>query len=121
MAAPPTVTTTSGTTPTTTPTLAVRHLGKSFAGVAALEDVSLDLMPGSVHALVGGERGGQVDAHQADDGRLHGRHGHRAPPGGGDRLLLPPVRPAGRDRDDLPGGAPGPQLSVARNFSWATS
>src|SRR3978361_1280267 len=35
------------------PVLSVAHLGKSFAGVRALHDVSLDLMPGSVHALVG--------------------------------------------------------------------
>ena len=33
--------------------LSVRQLGKAFAGVDALRDVSLDLMPGSVHALVG--------------------------------------------------------------------
>jgi ABC-type sugar transport system ATPase subunit len=29
------------------------HLGKSFPGVAALQDVSLTLRPGSIHALVG--------------------------------------------------------------------
>ena len=35
------------------PTLSVRNLSKSFAGVRALDDVSLDLHAGSVHALVG--------------------------------------------------------------------
>ena len=35
------------------PTLAVRGLSKTFGGVRALDDVSLDLMPASVHALVG--------------------------------------------------------------------
>ena len=35
------------------PTLAVRGLSKTFGGVRALDDVSLDLLPGSVHALVG--------------------------------------------------------------------
>ena len=38
---------------TTAPTLSVRNLSKSFAGVRALDDVSLDLQAGSVHALVG--------------------------------------------------------------------
>ncbi|GAB2473829.1 sugar ABC transporter ATP-binding protein [Jatrophihabitans fulvus] len=36
-----------------TPALSVRALSKSFAGVQALREVSLDLLPGSVHALVG--------------------------------------------------------------------
>ena len=38
------------TAATVAPMLSVRQLGKSFAGVHALRDVSLDLMPGSVHA-----------------------------------------------------------------------
>jgi ribose transport system ATP-binding protein len=33
--------------------LTVRHLSKSFGGSAALSDVSLDVSPGQVHALVG--------------------------------------------------------------------
>ncbi|MHA3703277.1 sugar ABC transporter ATP-binding protein [Jatrophihabitans sp. YIM 134969] len=39
--------------PSSGPTLSVRNLSKSFAGVRALDDVSLDLHAGSVHALVG--------------------------------------------------------------------
>lgn len=35
------------------PVLAVRGLSKRFAGVVALDDVSLDLLPSEVHALVG--------------------------------------------------------------------
>ena len=35
------------------PTLSVRGIGKQFAGVHALDQVSLDLFPGQVHALVG--------------------------------------------------------------------
>ena len=37
----------------TTPVLAVTSASKRFAGVRALEDVSIELHAGSVHALVG--------------------------------------------------------------------
>jgi ribose transport system ATP-binding protein len=33
--------------------LAASHVSKSFPGVRALEDVSLSLQPGSIHALLG--------------------------------------------------------------------
>jgi ribose transport system ATP-binding protein len=36
-----------------TPVLSVQHLSKHFGGVAALADVSLEVMPGEVHGLVG--------------------------------------------------------------------
>ena len=36
-----------------TPVLAVTSASKRFAGVRALEDVSIELYAGSVHALVG--------------------------------------------------------------------
>ena len=36
-----------------TPTLRLQSVSKSFPGVRALHDVSLDLLPGEVHALVG--------------------------------------------------------------------
>lgn len=35
------------------PVLSVRHIAKTFGGIAALADVSLELLPGQVHALVG--------------------------------------------------------------------
>ena len=34
--------------------LTVSHVSKSFPGVKALDDVSMTLQPGSVHALLGG-------------------------------------------------------------------
>lgn len=51
----------SSAAPTTHPTsrmpsgalLAVRHISKRFGGVQALNDVSLELMPGEVHCLAG--------------------------------------------------------------------
>lgn len=36
-----------------TPLLALNHISKSFGGVQALTDVSLDVAPGEVHAIVG--------------------------------------------------------------------
>ncbi len=38
---------------TATPTLAMRGITKTFSGVAALTDVSLEVLPGEVHALLG--------------------------------------------------------------------
>jgi len=35
------------------PAVSIRHLSKTFPGVRALEDVSLDVRPGTVHALLG--------------------------------------------------------------------
>lgn len=39
--------------PTVEPTLVMRGIDKHFAGVAALKDVSFDVLPGEVHALLG--------------------------------------------------------------------
>ncbi|WP_168666256.1 sugar ABC transporter ATP-binding protein [Paraburkholderia sp. SG-MS1] len=35
------------------PLVSVRHLGKRYGGVVALRDMSLEVMPGTVHAVVG--------------------------------------------------------------------
>ena len=35
------------------PVLSIRHLSKSFGAVEASRDVSLDLLPGTIHALIG--------------------------------------------------------------------
>src|SRR4051812_3248876 len=37
----------------TTPLLNLSHITKTFGGVRALSDVSFDLLPGEVHALIG--------------------------------------------------------------------
>lgn len=41
------------------PVLELRGVGKSFAGVPALDDVSLEVAPGTVHCLVGGNGSGK--------------------------------------------------------------
>ena len=44
--------------------LQVRHLSKSFDGTQALSDVSLDIRAGEVHALMGENGAGKVDARE---------------------------------------------------------
>jgi rhamnose transport system ATP-binding protein len=43
----------SPSVPTTTPRLALRGVSKSYEGIHALADVSFDVAPGKIHALVG--------------------------------------------------------------------
>ncbi len=59
------------------PVLSLAHASKAFAGVHALEDVSLDLFAGEVHALVGENGAGKstlvkilAGVHQSDSGSL---------------------------------------------------
>jgi ribose transport system ATP-binding protein len=62
------------------PTVSVRGISKRFAGVTALDDVSIDLWPGEVHALVGENGAGKstlikliTGVYQRDEGEVRYR------------------------------------------------
>ena len=68
---------TTDPTPSRRPVLSLTHAGKAFAGVHALQDVSLDLYAGEAHALVGENGAGKSTlvkilggVHQPDTGHL---------------------------------------------------
>ncbi|SHF68301.1 ribose transport system ATP-binding protein [Jatrophihabitans endophyticus] len=99
-----------------TPALSVRALSKSFAGVHALRDVSLDLMPGSVHALVGENGAGKSTLIKLATGVY-------VPESGSVSLAGEPVEFSSPRAAQQAGIATiyqevhlAPQLSVARNF-----
>jgi monosaccharide-transporting ATPase len=100
----------------TTPVLAVTSASKRFAGVHALEDVSIELQAGSVHALVGENGAGKstlikliTGVYQLDSGsvKLRGEEvsfdSPRSAQHAGIATIYQEVHLA-------------PQLSVARNF-----
>jgi rhamnose transport system ATP-binding protein len=98
--------------------LSLAGVSKSFAGVRALKDVSLDLRPGEVHALVGENGAGKstlvrivAGAHHPDEGTVEvsGRRLERADPLLARALGIAPIY-------QLP--ALFPDLSVTENLAF---
>lgn len=96
------------------PLLELKGITKRFPGVQALSEVSLDLRPGEVHALVGENGAGKstlikvmTGFHQADEGAmLIGR------PAGG--VLQPPPGHPGRHCVYLPGAVHRPPAGCGK-------
>ena len=60
----------------TQPILRLEHIYKSFAGVHALEDVSFELLPGEIHALIGENGAGKSTLVKVITGVYHPEKGH---------------------------------------------
>ena len=102
------------------PVLRIAGLSKTFPGTRALDDVSLDIRAGEIHALVGPERFGQVDADQVPGGLPPAR------PGRSRRLDGEAVRHSGHDGARPaalrpPGPRPRPRAQRASTTSRCTA
>ncbi len=64
---------------TATPLISVRHLRKAYGGVVALDDMSIDVLPGTIHAIVGENGAGKSTLMKVLAGAVQ--------PGGGTILL----------------------------------
>jgi ABC-type sugar transport system ATPase subunit len=97
----------------TTPVLEVRQVSKSFPGTQALDDVSFDLLPGEVHALMGENGAGKSTL-------MHVLSGVYGPDSGEIRINGQPVQINNpRQAQDLGIGMVFQELSLAPRLSIA--
>ena len=83
--------------------LAVKGVSKSFPGVKALDDVSFDVRPGTVHALCGENGAGKSTLMKVIDGIYAADSGVRVDPRRRGADQEPHRGPRPRHRDDRPG------------------
>ena len=77
------------------PLLSTRNLAKSFGGLTATDDLSLDVLPREVHAVIGPNGAGKTTLISQLSGELQ-REAGSVFFGGQDITALPPERPPGR-------------------------
>src|ERR1700738_1797996 len=73
----------------TQPRVSVRGISKRFGGVQALDDVSLDVFPGSIHALLGENGAGKSTLVKILTGAIHPDSGTIAVAGRSVRIASP--------------------------------
>ena len=96
-------------------TIRLVSIGKRYAGTSALDDVSLEIKAGTVHALVGANGAGQVDSRQGHRGRRPSRRRRDVRRRARGEVRDAARRARRRDRDDRPGARARPAMSVMEN------
>ena len=91
----------------TAPILSIRNLAKRFGGLVAVDDMSLDVFPGEVVALLGDNGAGKSTVIKCVSGVYRANAGQIIF-NGESREFQPPDRSARTgDRDDLPRSGAG--------------
>ena len=57
--------------------LRVENLSKTFDSACVLKDAAISVNAGEIHALLGANGSGKLDAREANNGRLHSRSWRR--------------------------------------------
>ena len=96
------------------PLVAARGIRKHYGGITALDDVSLEVLPAEIHALVGENGAGKSTLVKIMTGAADPDAGERRILGGPSRHLTPERAREHGDRRRLPGAEPRPGADRAR-------